>query len=229
MLELLQKGGLFMWPIVLCSVVAVAIAVERWLVFRKLPNSHTKLVAELIDMLRGGHASKAEAHSKKQPGPVAAVLSELLGARDLSSDEREQIVGVAGSRELRRLETRLRGLSAIARVAPLLGLLGTVAGLVAAFMAVGERGGQVDAGVLASGIWQALLTTIAGLVVAIPAMLAGDWFESRVDEVEFTIREAATQLMTARTNDGGHGQEDSDDPADAQETDTAVTGAHATH
>lgn len=184
-----------MWPIVACSVVALAIIIERWVKLILVPRQPdlATLVAEAI---QSGDKDQAQALCEASPGPVAAVLSEICGATHLSGLQFEQLAQTAGSRELRALQAHLRALSSIARVAPLLGLLGTVAGMVEAFMVVSKHGGRVDPSLLAEGISRALLTTVAGLIVAIPATLFLDWFEGRIDGVAFSLTEAVTKVVS---------------------------------
>lgn len=203
MFEILQRGGLFMLPIIACSIVGVAIALERGLYFARIPYRAKALVEELQRLLRAGDLSGARQRCADTPGPISRVLGELCAAWSKSKPRREEIASVAGSRELRKMETRLRGLAVIGQTAPLLGLLGTVVGLVSAFMTISAHEGRVNPSMLAGGIWQALLTTVAGLVVAIPAILTYEWFESRVDKMEFALREATTTLLDEEP--GGEG------------------------
>lgn len=133
-------------------------------------------------------------------GTLARVLPVLLGAWDLGEDKRKVLVQLAAERELREIEWGLRPLGVIAKVSPLIGLLGTVLGLVEAFIAFSSGGGQPNPAVLAGGIWQALLTTVAGLVVAIPALFVHEWCESRADDQLFVIKEAITEVEASRVS-----------------------------
>jgi biopolymer transport protein ExbB len=107
----------------------------------------------------------------------------------------EAEVGRVGSAEIRKLESYLRGLSAIAHLSPLLGLFGTVTGMIRAFMKVQEAGARVDASLLAGGIWEALLTTAFGLAVALPAMAAYYYLEGEVDQARGTMKDVSVRIL----------------------------------
>jgi biopolymer transport protein ExbB len=231
MWDFIGKGGPFMWPIITCSMVALAIILERWVRFVRLPSGTRRLASEVADLVRLGRVEDASRTCDGARGPVATVLREYCGALVLSAEQREQVAHMAGSRELRVLEQRLRALAAIARISPLLGLLGTVVGLVEAFMVVADHGGHVEASLLAGGIWQALLTTVAGLIVAIPATLFHDWFEGKVDDVAFALTEAVTevgkQLPGGREGYRVSAGEDDNDGVPTEATAHAVARAYA--
>src|SRR5690606_10699861 len=127
-----------------------------------------------------GQPHDAIAVCRRNRDPVAHVLITFLRAMELPMREREQLVSASGSREIRRMERGTRAIAVIARLSPLMGLLGTVVGLVTAFRTVATVQGSPDASLLAGGIWQALLTTVAGLIVAIPAIMSHEWLEGRI-------------------------------------------------
>jgi len=197
MLEFFLKGGFLMWPIFLCSVVAVTIVLERLHYFRRVSINVSHFLSRIQKFLSEGKMKEAEALSKKTPGPVAHVvgIGVYMNTRNVSGEDKDKIISQAGSRELRKLDEHLRTLGIIAHISPLLGLLGTVTGMIKAFIKIQELGGQVDASVLAGGIWEALITTAAGLSVAIPAMVAYHYFEGRVDEVSAQMKDAIHSLL----------------------------------
>ena len=197
MLHLILQAGPFLWPIVLCSVVGFAIFLERARVLLRLRRTLPKLSGEIVQLARGGRMQEAAALCERHDGPVTNVVGALIASLDLDPAKRDQVVTVAGNRELRQLERGLRGVAVIARIAPLLGLLGTVVGLVEAFIGVSTMQGPPDPSVLASGIWQALLTTVAGLLVAIPAIVSHEWLQSRVDEIGLRMQEVVTEVLAA--------------------------------
>ena len=196
-MDLILKAGPFLWPIVIASVIGLAIFLERAQAFLRYRSEHDELVGDVVELAKKGRLDAAANACKVTGGPVANVLGTLVRALNRPKDEREQIVTVSGNKEVRQMERGLRGIAVIARIAPLLGLLGTVVGLVEAFLAVSTMVGPPDPSVLASGIWQALLTTVAGLLVAIPAILSHEWLQSRVDEVSFQMQEAVTEVLAA--------------------------------
>jgi biopolymer transport protein ExbB len=175
-------------------------------------------VGDVVELARKGRLMDAADACKQAGGPVASVLATLMRTLDRPRDEREQIVIVAGNREIRQMERGLRGIAVIARIAPLLGLLGTVVGLVEAFLAVSTMQGPPDPSVLASGIWQALLTTVAGLLVAIPAILSHEWLQSRVDEVALQMQEALTEVLASVSASLNSGESPGHDPVPAKST-----------
>jgi biopolymer transport protein ExbB len=201
-MDLLLKAGPLLWPIVLCSVVGFAIFLDRAWVLIRQRSSEKGAIDEIVALVAKGKLPEASQLCREKNGPVSSVLGAFLGSRGLAKEDREQIVSVAGDRELHRLERGLRGLAVIGRIAPLLGLLGTVLGLVQAFLAVSTMTGPPEPSVLANGIWQALLTTVAGLVVAIPAILSHEWLRGRIDEVALTMEEAVAEV-TRRLESGG--------------------------
>lgn len=196
-MDLILKAGPFLWPIVIASVIGFGIFLDRTFAFLRYRTEHDELVGDVVNLARKGRLDDAANACRDTGGPVANVLGTLVRALDRPKDEREQIVTVSGNKEIREMERGLRGIAVIARIAPLLGLLGTVVGLVEAFLAVSTMAGPPDPSVLASGIWQALLTTVAGLLVAIPAILSHEWLQSRVDEVAFQMQEAVTEVLAA--------------------------------
>ncbi|MEA3489812.1 MAG: MotA/TolQ/ExbB proton channel family protein [Candidatus Omnitrophota bacterium] len=189
------KGGLLMWPILICSLIAVAIIMERLYHFYRAKVDVPALLRRVRSLLSEGGIHEAEKLCRGSSGPVARVLAVSLHIRSRSTKEKEKIIARVGSLELRRLEKNLRSLGIIAHISPLLGLLGTVAGMIRAFMKIQELGGQVDAAVLAGGIWEALLTTAAGLSVAIPAVIAYHYFEGKMDEFSSQMKNAVQYLF----------------------------------
>lgn len=209
-MDFLVRAGPLIWPIILCSVIGLAIFLDRTYVLLRSGSEQPQLVTRIIALTRGGDIDEAIALAREAPGPITNVLGTLLNNLELPERERDQIVEVSGNRELRRAQTRLRGLAVIARVAPLLGLLGTVVGLVQAFLAVSTMQGPPNPSVLANGIWQALLTTVAGLIVAIPAILSHEWLQGRVSQLAFAMQEGVTELLAAASSSTEDGQIDAE-------------------
>ncbi len=195
MFEFLLKGGLLMWPIVLCSVTSVAIILERVIHFCRVRVKIPNISSRVKSLLQGGKSGEALKLCESGNDPISHVLAIGIHIRRRSLEEKERIIARAGSRVIRQLDKNLRGLAIIGNIAPLLGLLGTVAGMIRAFMKIQELGGKVDASVLAGGIWEALITTAAGLSVAIPALVAYHYFEGRVDNIASQMKDAASELI----------------------------------
>jgi biopolymer transport protein ExbB len=193
MLSFLSKGGLLMFPIIFCSFLSFYIILERLFRFWKVGQDGNGFWLRVEKLLRGKRKKEALDLCRRTPGPLARILT--AGIRNEKKDGREKDIVWAGSREIRSLEKNLRGLAIIANVAPLLGLLGTVIGMIKAFRKIQELKGAVDAGVLAGGIWEALITTAAGLTVAIVSLVAYHYFEGKVDEFSSLVKEIATRLL----------------------------------
>jgi len=181
--ELFERGGGVMWPILFCSILGLAIAIERIIVFLWHFTPYHGLVRSLEQHVRSGDLAQAQRVAANRHGPVARAAESYLEHVRLTSEAREDIVGRTVSESVSKLETRLHWLSIIGILAPMLGLLGTVAGLVEAFNMIEKAGGQVQPKDLASGIWAAMLTTVFGLVVALPALAVYHVLENRVNVI----------------------------------------------
>lgn len=194
MFTFFSKGGILMWIIFFCSVIAVGIILERLYYFQRaklyLPNFSTRM----RKLLSENRLLEAEKFAENSPGPIAHIFAIGIHIHKRTLEEKEGILARAGSKELRKLEKNLSTLGIIAHISPLLGLLGTVTGMIRAFIKIQELGGNVDAAVLAGGIWEALLTTAAGLCVAIPAMVAYHYFEGKVDDFSAQMKDAVQSL-----------------------------------
>ena len=205
MWEILARGGVLMIPIGLCSLIGGTIILERAYRFWRARNDSGPFMAGVMEAVRAGRTGEALAESRRRRGPLASVIAAgIEQTKGADTGSVEKVVSRVGSRELRSLETHLRGLSVIANVAPLLGLLGTVVGMIRAFMQIEAHGGRVDVSMLAGGIWEAMMTTAAGLSVAIPCLLFYNFFMSRITHIEEDMREHANDLIeTLKENEGG--------------------------
>jgi biopolymer transport protein ExbB len=198
MWEFMQKGGPIMWPILLCSVFAFAIVIERLIHLRR-EQVDTKLFMEQISKsLKRNKIMEALELCERTKGPIANILKAGILKHDRPRNEIREAIEDAGIHELPRLEKNLPVLATIAHVAPLLGLLGTVTGMVAAFQVIESKASAlnpVNPGDLAGGIWEALLTTVFGLCVAIPTFVAYNYLVSRVDGFVLDMERSATDLL----------------------------------
>jgi biopolymer transport protein ExbB len=192
LLELFRKGGFAMWPLLACSVVGLAIILEKALYCFRLRLDYGRFTQKLRRLLADGGKKDALILCRRHANPVPRIAEHYL--KNLDDDfKRNEILKREGSFALEKIESRLRALAAVTHLAPLLGLLGTVTGLVTAFHRIEILGGQVQPGDLAAGIWEALITTVFGLVIAIPCMAAYHGFESWTDRIarrmQFVISE----------------------------------------
>lgn len=184
-----------MWPILFCSIIAITIILERFYYLHRIRLTIVSLVSRVKNLLKEERTADALRLCENLKSPIAHILSLGIHIRKRSVEEKEKMFQRAGSKIMRKLEKNLRGLAVIANTAPLLGLLGTVTGMIRVFMKIEALGGRADASALAGGIWEALITTAAGLFVAIPASFFYYYFESRVDELGAQMKETAGDFL----------------------------------
>lgn len=194
-LAFLTRGGFLMIPILICSVIGLALIVDRLYVYRKLNLQGFTIGEEVRSALRANALDEAMAGLAEDPSAGSSVLREAIGdaVEGRSGGVRTAFI-LAGGNLVRAMEESLRGLATIAAVSPLLGLLGTVVGMIRAFMEIESHGASVSASLLAGGIWEALLTTAAGLTVAIPCLLFHNLFQGRIEWVEGQLSLLAAEL-----------------------------------
>ncbi len=195
MFEFFLKGGPLMWPILLCSVISITIILERFYHFYRMRAKVPNIFSRVKGLLKDGNADEALKLCENTSGPIAHILAIGIHIRKRSIEEQEKMISRAGSRIIRQLEKNLRGLAIIGNITPLMGLLGTVTGMIKAFMKIQELGGRVDASVLAGGIWEALITTAAGLSVAIPTIVFYHYFEGKVDNIASEMKDVAQEFL----------------------------------
>ncbi|MFH1131123.1 MAG: MotA/TolQ/ExbB proton channel family protein [Pseudomonadota bacterium] len=181
---LFVRGGPVMYPIAIGSVLALALFMERVWVLRKERVIPSGFRGRLRSLVREGKVSEAEILCQENGSALANVVSSGLKNHGKSVGEIKEAITEGGRREVAGLERHVDLLGTIAAVEPLMGLLGTVTGLIRAFQrveALAEKGGGVNPGALSAGIWEALITTAAGLVVAIPAYVAYRYLQGKVN------------------------------------------------
>ncbi len=193
--QLIVKGGFMMIPLAVCSVIALAILFERLMTLRKIQINTRTFVLQVKNMLLRGRLPEAIELAKRTPGPIAKITAAGLAKSNRPREEIKDAIEAAAQSEIYLLERNLGVLGTVAAVAPLIGFLGTVTGMIKAFMQVQSLGGNVDAGVLAGGIWEALITTAAGLVVGIPALIFYNWLQSKVEHHVFEMQVSSTELI----------------------------------
>jgi biopolymer transport protein ExbB len=192
--ELFTKGGPLMVPILLCSVVALAIFLERLVALKADRIFPPRLAETVIDLSRRGQYDAAVSLSRQQNSPLSALVVVALESRRSGRGGVKERMEEVGGVEVGLLSRYVGGLSTVATVAPLLGLLGTVTGMVKVFKSVASVEDPQIAQ-LAGGIWEALLTTVAGLMVAIPAYLAYRYLEGRIDKIAGRLEEYGLRLL----------------------------------
>lgn len=201
--QLFVKGGNFMWWLLLAAVVAVAVILERLWTLAKARTNTRRLIGSVITTLRKEGVTEAAQVCERTKGPIAAILHSGLLRADRGPEAVEKAIETSGTIEMAFLERGLVALSSVANVAPLLGFLGTVSGMISAFEAIANAD-QVNAKLVASGISEALITTATGLIVAIPASLGHSFFLSVIDRFIIEMEETSAELVEELTHMHGN-------------------------
>ena len=199
--SILAKGGWLMIPIALFSIIAMGIFVERLLVLRKTRINLNAFLLKLRKQISRKDIEGALNLCASTDSPVARVLETGLKKHSQTKPDIRDAVESAGRAEIYQLEKGFGALATLAGVAPLTGFLGTVTGMIQAFMRIQELGGNVNATVLAGGIWEALITTAAGLVVGILTLLGYNYLVARVEHFVFDLEVSSSNLLELLTGD----------------------------
>lgn len=194
MMNYMQAGGVIMWLITLLSVAAVAVAVERLIFFRGAGANPEKLEEEFGSAISAGNIDTARAVVRASNSSLHRLYFAAFAHWGIGREEMKLLMEQQVRREVFRWEKNLFILEIIGKIAPLLGLLGTVLGMVEMFNSL-YIGGQVSATAVTGGIWKALFTTVAGLTVAIPAIIVHAWLAARIDNQEETLKRAGDFLI----------------------------------
>ncbi|MDW3183782.1 MotA/TolQ/ExbB proton channel family protein [Roseobacter sp.] len=196
----LQDGGPAIWAIAALSVITVTLIL--WKIWRlALIGAWSKgRAGQAVAAFENGDAEQARAIVRGRLGVRSKVVDATVSAvAQLPEDKARETAARIAKNELAGAGTGLRALELIATIAPLLGLLGTVLGMIAAFQALQEAGNRADPALLAGGIWEALLTTAAGMAVAIPASAALTWFEAVIDRIRRDLEDGITRIFVAHS------------------------------
>ena len=197
LLTLFADGGWMMYPLVLCSLIAVGVILAKMWTLWVAHAGTARVLREVQEAAESGDLDAAYDIARDTPGPAAAiVLAGLRRVRNgrLTKGELETAVATTGAIELSFLERGLVILATIANVAPLMGFLGTVAGMILAFAAI-EEAGTVEPSLVAGGIKVALLTTAAGLIVAVPINITYNFFVTRIDRLIVDMEQGAQKII----------------------------------
>ncbi len=195
MWEIMQKGGPVMYPIVLCSIVAAVIIIERMVYFRRIRVDEDKMINRLKATLAKGHHDEALAICETNPSPVTNLVRVGIDHRDDSPELMRESILDAANMEIPRLERFLSALGTVANVSTLLGLLGTVTGNINAFGVFGSFGGMGDPEQLSRGISEALITTAAGLIVSIPTVVFYNHLVTKVNHIIIRLENRVNDLV----------------------------------
>ncbi len=193
--ELTGVEGVVVWVIVACSAVALFIICEKVFHFHRAQIDVQEFLQGLYNVLRRNNAPEAISICEQTPGPVAHVLRSAILHADRKEEDLRKATEEATLQEVPRLEKRLKALATIAHVTPLLGLLGTVLGMIGAFRTMQAAGPFVSTADLAKDIWLALVTTAAGLVVAIPSYAFYNFLVGRVEDLILDMEKGASEMI----------------------------------
>jgi len=194
--ELIVAGGWVMWPIIGCSVLAVVIAVERFLALRPERVVPSQLLSQVWHWVHEEGITRERLDELRGSSPLGQILATALGNVDHGREVMKDSVEETATQVIHSLERFVGVLGTVTSIAPLLGLLGTVLGMIEAFSAIMAHGSG-NAALLAGGISKALITTAAGLIVAIPALVCHRFFERRIDSLVVEMQERAVKLVDA--------------------------------
>lgn len=194
MFELIKAGGWVMWPLILCSIAALAIIAERLWTLQKKSVMPPALLDQVQQWLERKELDDSRLTLLRESSPLGRVLAAGLANRQHSHEVLKEAIEDAGRHMLPELERYLNTLGTIAAIAPFLGLLGTVLGMIQMFGGIGSHG-LGDPSIVASGISQALVATAAGLAVAIPSLMFYRYLRGRVDELTVDLEQEALKLV----------------------------------
>jgi len=204
MLSIILKGGVIVYILFVFSLIGMTIFIER-LIFLRNSRSKSKDFLPAIKELYNTEGTKAAyRYCNLNPSIISNIFKVGLRNANKESTELRNIIESSGDLEIRKLERNLVVLSSLGQVSPLIGFLGTVTGMIRAFMEIEKLGGNVNASVLAGGIWEALITTAVGLGVAIPLFLAYNYIVSRIEEHILEIEENSLELLNILTRRDEH-------------------------
>jgi biopolymer transport protein ExbB len=198
-LEFMTEGGILMWPILFCSIVGVAIAIERFISLRRASIDTREFMDTMRQVLRQNRMQEAIEICEHTNAPVSRILRAGILKHDRPKEDIREAIEDAGNLEIPRLERYLSALATCANIAPLLGLLGTVQGMIAAFAQIQNKRGQVNPSDLAEGIGTALYTTAFGLAVAIPMLVLYNYFVTRVENMVVEMEISSSELVELLT------------------------------
>jgi biopolymer transport protein ExbB len=194
-INIITGGGWLMIPIFACSLISVSLILERFFSLRRARAYSKDLMDNIREILKHNRVSEAINLCEETGGPLAFILKAGLIKQGRPRTEIREAVEDAGLLVIPSLERYLSVLATIANIAPLLGLLGTVVGMTEAFMVIQSAGGAVTPGDLAGGIGTALLTTVWGLIVAIPTLVAYNYFVTKVDNMVWEMEILSSELL----------------------------------
>ncbi len=189
------KGGLLMWAILASSIIALAVIIDRFLVLRKAKINVPAFMVRIRGLIKKKDISGAISYCMEEKSPIANIIRKGLKKYNLGHERVKEAIENAGKQEISRLEKGLTVLASVAGIAPLLGFLGTVTGMIQAFMTIEDLQGAANPSDLAGGIWEALLTTAFGLIIGIPALAFYNYFLSAIKKLVGDMETVANDVV----------------------------------
>jgi len=195
MLDFIVKGGVVLWIIMALSIVGLVIIIERFLYFRSIKVDEDKLFQRVKASVEKGHFDEALSICDNNESPLSALIKVGIEYRTYPESAQKEVLKDAAAQEVPRLERNVSALGTIAHIAPLLGLLGTVTGTMEAFGVLGRFGSVADPSILAAGVAEALITTVGGIIVAVPAVIFYNLLVEKVNMILLKTENQVTALV----------------------------------
>lgn len=196
MWDFIVKGGPVMVPIILASIVGLAIILEKAWFLKNIKVQDKNFIKDIFESVKLKNYDKAnQICDENFQYPISAILKLGIEKKDIPTDRLEKLLEQEGNNQIQKMEKRLGGLATIISIEPLLGFLGTITGLISAFMSWEQAGANVTVNALAAGIYQAMITTAAGLIIAIPYHLCYNFFISKIKYTSNELNDYAVQFI----------------------------------
>ncbi len=189
------KGGFIMWLILACSIIGLMVIIDRFIVVRKAKINIPAFMVRIRGFIKKRDISGAISHCMEENSPVSNIIRKGLKKYKLGHERVQEAIENAGRQEVSKLEKGLPVLATVAGIAPLLGFLGTVTGMISAFMTIQDLQGSANPSDLAGGIWEALITTAFGLIVGIPALAFYNYFLNAVKKLVGDMETVANDVV----------------------------------
>jgi biopolymer transport protein ExbB len=199
------KGGWLMIALLLISFLAIEIIIEKIIKLRKIRKGEDEIVEEVLENLKSNNVDKAiNICEENSQSALAAILAKAIDKIDIGLSGKKEVIDLSLKKEIHQMEKKLGTLATFSAIAPLIGFLGTVTGMVKVFMKLGEMGGGVDITLLSNGIWEALITTVGGLSVGIICIMFYNYLVGKVETITQEIEDKANDffLTIRRINHG---------------------------
>jgi biopolymer transport protein ExbB len=200
-ISLLTNGGPMIWVILIAAAVATTVFIERWLLYHRAQINSTEFLNGVRNVLKRENVLEAVSICDATPGPIARLVKVAILNRERGREGVREALEEAGLLEVPQLEERLNLLATITQIAPLMGLLGTVLGLINIFEAMQAAGPYAHVSEMAGGVWEALVCTAAGLALAIPCYAGYNYLVNRVNSIVLDMEQSATDILNMVTEE----------------------------